>query len=140
MGDRDEVQIARWGAIKERVGAYLRQLRQGKASQAQLSGEMEELGYHVTQSMISRYEQGQSEAPLTLERLVGWALCCGSLSSPAFRELLALAGYYLPWTEEDLRSFDDTLRHYRSLPLTDQMVLRRKLLWHILGIRESADD
>lgn len=140
MADRDEVQAARWGLIKERVGAYLRQMRLGRVSQAQLSGELEELGYHVTQSMISRYEQGQWDAPLTLERLVGWALCCGSLSSPAFRELLSLVGYYVPWTDEDLRNFDDTLRHYRNLPLTDQAVLRKKLLWHILGVSETDDD
>jgi hypothetical protein len=147
VADRDEVQVARWGAIKERVGAYLRELRTGGAqrrsqpelSQARLSGDLEDLGYHVTQSMISRYEQGQLDAPLTLERLVGWALCCASLSSPAFRELLALAGYYLPWSEEDLRNFDAMLRHYRTLPLPDQIVFRRKLLWHILGMREDED-
>ena len=145
MADRDEVQVARWGAIKERIGACLRELRTGRAShraqpemsQARLSGDLEDLGYHVTQSMISRYEQGQLDAPLTLERVVGWALCCASLATPAFRELLALAGYYLPWSDDDLRSFDATLRHYRTLPLPDQVVFRRKLLWHILGMREE---
>ncbi|HET7770127.1 MAG TPA: hypothetical protein VFN74_15235, partial [Chloroflexota bacterium] len=108
MADRDEVQVARWGAIRDRVGSRLRELRTGDAStsQARLSGDLEDLGYHVTQSMISRYEQGQLEQPLTLERLVGWALCCASLSAPAFRELLELAGYLLPWSVEDLQRFD----------------------------------
>lgn len=138
MADRDEVQVARWAAIRERVGASLRELRLSAAepatSQARLSGDLEDLGYHVTQSMISRYEQGLLEQPLTLERLVGWALCCASLSAPTFRELLALAGYYLPWSSEDLAYFDRMLRQYRALPLPDQIVLRRKLLWHVLGL------
>jgi hypothetical protein len=144
MSDRDEVQVARWSAIKGRVGASLRDLRvshmhgTGPRSQARLAGELEELGYHVTQSMVSRYEQGLLEAPLTLERMVGWALCCESLSSEAFKELLALAGYYLPWQSADLTAFDDLLRSYRRLSLTDQIVVRTRLLWHILGI-ESAD-
>ncbi len=143
MSDRDEVQVARWSAIKGRVGASLRELRQGDAtgsarSQARLAGELEELGYHVTQSMVSRYEQGLLDAPLTLERMVGWALCCESLSSPAFKELLALAGYYLPWNDADLRAFDNLLRSYRRLSLADQVVVRGRLLWHILGI--SADE
>jgi len=103
-------------------------------SQARLSGDLEDLGYHVTQSMISRYEQGLLELPLTLERLVGWALCCASLSAPAFRELLGLAGYFLPWSVDDLSRFDRTLSQYRALPLPDQIVLRRKLLWHVLGL------
>src|SRR3954453_20585182 len=112
MSDRDEVQVVRWTAIKSRVGANLRELRQrqhaGEShSQARLSGELEELGYHVTQSMVSRYEQGLLEAPLTLERMVGWALCCESLSSPAFEDLLRLAGFYLEWSAVDLRAFDD---------------------------------
>src|SRR5436190_23479721 len=116
MSDRDEVQVARWTAIKSRVGTNLRELRQGEArSQARLAGELEELGYHVTQSMVSRYEQGLLEAPLTLERMVGWALCCESLSSPAFDEVLALAGFYLPWNERDMAAFDDLLRSYRQL-------------------------
>src|SRR5438874_11235107 len=116
MSDRDEVQVARWSAIKGRVGASLRELRQadsgipGWRSQARLAGELEELGYHVTQSMVSRYEQGLLDAPLTLERIVGWALCCEGLSSRAFRELLSLAGYYVPWSDADLRAFDDRLR------------------------------
>ncbi|HYY87181.1 MAG TPA: hypothetical protein VFA49_00170, partial [Chloroflexota bacterium] len=142
MSDRDEVQVARWSAIKGRIGSCLRELRQGEAnggpsvsrSQARLAGELEELGYHVTQSMVSRYEQGVLEAPLTLERIVGWALCCEALSSRAFRELLALAGYYLPWSEPDLLAFDSLLRSYRRLSLADQVVLRGRLLWHILGI------
>src|SRR5947209_13973052 len=148
MSDRDEVQVARWSAIKGRVGSSLRQLRQGEPrrgeaaasrSQARLAGELEELGYHVTQSMVSRYEQGLLDAPLTLERIVGWALCCEALSSRAFRELLALAGYYLPWQAADLLAFDDLLRSYRQLSLTDQVVLRGRLLWHILGIEATED-
>jgi len=147
MSDRDEVQVARWSAIKGRVGASLRELRlsdvgsAGGRSQARLAGELEELGYHVTQSMVSRYEQGLLEAPLTLERMVGWALCCEALSSLAFRELLSLAGYYLPWNDADLQSFDDLLRSYRRLSLADQIAVRARLLWHILGIEvsESSD-
>src|SRR5438132_851318 len=140
MSDRDEVQVARWSSIKGRVGSSLRELRvndaggSGPRSQARLAGELEELGYHVTQSMVSRYEQGLLEAPLTLERMVGWALCCESLSSCAFKELLALAGYYLPWNEADLAAFDEMLLSYRRLSLTDQIVVRGRLLWHILGI------
>jgi hypothetical protein len=144
MSDRDEVQVARWSAIKGRVGSCLRELRQSEAaigngsrSQARLAGELEDLGYHVTQSMVSRYEQGLLEAPLTLERMVGWALCCEALSSRAFKDLLALAGFYLPWHAADLISFDDLLRSYRQLSLTDQVVVRTRLLWHILGIETS---
>src|SRR5437763_16689255 len=99
MSDRDEVQVARWSSIKGRVGSSLRELRQGGSgprSQARLAGELEELGYHVTQSMVSRYEQGLGDAPLTLERRVGGAPRCEALSWAAFKELLALAGYYLP--------------------------------------------
>jgi hypothetical protein len=143
VSDRDEVQVARWGAIKGRVGASLRELRQvepgtSTRSQARLAGELEELGYHVTQSMVSRYEQGLLDAPLTLERIVGWALCCEGLSSTAFKDLLSLAGYYLPWTTTDLRAFDDLLRSYRRLSLADQLVLRGRLLWHVLGIQEDG--
>lgn len=141
MSDRDEVQVARWSAIKGRVGTSLRELRQsdatigtGSRSQARLAGELEELGYHVTQSMVSRYEQGLLEAPLTMERMVGWALCCEALSSRAFKELLALTGYYLPWHAADLLAFDELLRSYRQLSLADQVVVRTRLLWHILGI------
>ena len=146
MSDRDEVQVARWSAIKGRVGASLRELRINEAgtnpsrSQARLAGELEELGYHVTQSMVSRYEQGVLDAPLTLERIVGWALCCEALSSQAFKELLAVAGYYLPWNTVDLLAFDDLLRSYRRLSLADQVVVRTRLLWHILGIEASADE
>jgi hypothetical protein len=145
MSDRDEVQVARWSAIKGRVGSSLRELRQvdssnfGSRSLARVAGELEELGYHVTQSMVSRYEQGLLEAPLTLERMVGWALCCEALSSAAFKELLALAGYYLPWKAADLVAFDDLLRSYRRLSLADQVVVRGRLLWHILGIESSGD-
>ncbi len=141
MADRDEVQVARWSAIRERMGSCLRELRVGgePTSQARLSGDLEDLGYHVTQSMISRYEQGVLEAPLTLERLVGWALCCGSLAAPAFRELMGMAGYYLPWSHEDLARFDTLLRHYRALSLPDQIVLRRALLWHVLGLPETRE-
>jgi hypothetical protein len=144
MSDRDEVQVARWTAVKSRVGANLRELRQGEQhagdtrSQARLAGELEELGYHVTQSMVSRYEQGLLDAPLTLERMVGWALCCEGLSSHALRELLQLAGYYLPWTAADMRAFDDLLRSYRSLSLIDQVTLRGRLLWHVLGIEPDG--
>lgn len=146
MSDRDEVQVARWTSIKSRVGAALRELRQGEPgptasrSQARLAGELEELGYHVTQSMVSRYEQGLLDAPLTLERMVGWALCCESLSSAAFKDLLALAGFYLPWNAHDLSAFDDLLRSYRQLSLADQVVLRGRLLWHILGIDPRLAD
>ena len=149
MSDRDEVQVARWAAIKSRVGTSLRELRQGQhvvdvtlfgsRSQARLAGELEELGYHVTQSMVSRYEQGLLDAPLTLERMVGWALCCEALSSQAFKELLALAGYYLPWNPADMQAFDDLLVSYRRLSLIDQVILRGRLLWHILGIEASGE-
>src|SRR5215831_16529604 len=144
MSDRDEVQVARWTAIKGRVGTNLRELRHGhhaadSRSQARLAGELEELGYHVTQSMVSRYEQGLLDAPLTLERIVGWALCCEGLSSRAFRELLSLAGYYLPWSDADLNAFDDLLRSYRRLSLADQVVLRARLLWHVLGIEAHGN-
>jgi hypothetical protein len=140
MSDRDEVQVARWSAIKGRVGASLRELRLHEAgrSQARLAGDLEELGYHVTQSMVSRYEQGLLDAPLTLERMVGWALCCESLSSTAFKDLLSLAGYYLPWNAADLLAFDDLLRSYRRLSLADQVVVRARLLWHILGLQTSG--
>ena len=143
MADRDEVQVARWSAIKGRVGTCLRELRQppegAGRSQARLAGELDELGYHVTQSMVSRYEQGLLDAPLTLERIVGWALCCEGLASPAFKDLLALAGYYLPWDEGDLAAFDDLLRSYRRLSLIDQMALRERLLWHVLGLPPRED-
>jgi hypothetical protein len=150
VSDRDEVQVARWSAIKGRVGTTLRELRQGQhagdagafgsRSQARLAGELEELGYHVTQSMVSRYEQGLLEAPLTLERMVGWALCCEGLGSQAFKELLTLAGYYLPWTDADLEAFDDLLTSYRRLSLIDQVAVRARLLWHILGIEVSPEE
>jgi hypothetical protein len=139
VSDRDEVQVARWGAIKSGVGSRLRELREGR-SQAKLSGDLEDLGFHVNQSMISRYEQGVLDAPLSRERLVGWALCCASLSAPAFRELMELAGFYLPLTQEDLTHFDMMLRRYRALSLPDQIVLRRKLLWHVLGLRSARPE
>jgi hypothetical protein len=143
MSDRDEVQVARWTAIKGRVGICLREMRQDypqlPRSQAKLAGDLEDLGYHVTQSMVSRYEQGVLEAPLTLERLVGWALCCEALSSTVFRELLALAGNYLPWTTADLHAFDELLRSYRRLSLADQVAVRGRLLWHILGIEPTPE-
>ncbi len=136
MADRDEAQVAHWETIRHDVGAGLRQMRAG-TSQAKLSGDLEDLGYRVTQSMISRYEQGILASPLSRERLIGWALCCSSLSSTAFRQLLELFGYFLPWTARDLVAFDALLREYRQLPLPDQIVLRRKLLWHVLGIEET---
>ena len=52
---------------------------------------------------------------------------------------LALAGYYVPWNEADLVAFDDLLRSYRRLSLIDQIVLRGRLLWHILGIEASEE-
>ena len=138
MSDRDEVQVARWEAIRGRVGGCLREMRQvhptPPRSQSKVAGELEELGYHVTQSMVSRYEQGILEAPLTLERMVGWALCCEALNSRVFKELLQLAGYYLPWNDADLAAFDDLLRSYRRLGLADQVVLRARVLWHVLGL------
>ena len=38
-----------------------------------------------------------------------------------------------------LRVFDELLRSYRRLSLTDQVVLRGRLLWHILGIEPSEE-
>ena len=144
MTDRDEVQVARWTAIKGRVGTCLREIRQADQhaprSQARLAGDLEELGYHVTQSMVSRYEQGLLDAPLTLERMVGWALCCESLSSRAFKELLGLAGFYLPWQDAELSAFDELLRSYRRLSLADQVDVRGRLLWHVLGIEEQRHE
>ena len=136
MADRDEVQSARWKAIREPVGAFLRDMRRdvGSVSQARLSGDLEALGYRFTQSMVSRYEQGAVDAPLSLERIVGWALCCEALSAPTFHELMAILGFRLASTAEDLARFDRLLSRYRALPLPDQVVLRRSLLWHILGL------
>lgn len=134
MAERDEVQIARWGAIRDRIGDGLRSMRGPGRSQAQLAWELDELGFHISQSMVSRYEQGQGEVPLTLERIVGWALCCDALSSEHLHEILALAGYTLPWTRGDMVHFDRLLRRYRALSRPDQMVLRRRMLWHLLGL------
>ena len=89
MPERDEVQAARWDAIRHRIGDGLRGMRGHNRSQAQLAWEMDELGFHISQSMVSRYEQGQGEVPLTLERMVGWALCCDALSSEHLREVFA---------------------------------------------------
>jgi hypothetical protein len=136
VAERDVVQLARWDAIRGPVGGRLRSLRGGR-SQAVLAGDLEDLGYRVSQSAVCRYEQGLVDAPLSLERLVGWGLCCESLSAPAFRELLELAGFRLPWAVADLATIDATLRHTRSLPLPDQIVVRRRLLWHLLGLEES---
>jgi hypothetical protein len=135
MAERDELQIARWDAIRGRVGGGLRGMRGRGRSQAQLAWELDELGFHISQSMVSRYEQGQGEVPLSLERLVGWALCCDALSSEHLREILELSGYMLPWTRGDMTQFDDLLRRYRALSRPDQMELRRKMLWHLLGLR-----
>ena len=85
-------------------------MRGSNRSQAQLAWELDELGFHISQSMVSRYEQGQGEVPLTLERMVGWALCCDALSSEHLREILELGGYSLPWTRGDMAQFDDLLR------------------------------
>ena len=135
MAERDEIQVARWDAIRSRIGAGLRGMRGRGRSQAQLAWELDELGFHMSQSMVSRYEQGQGEVPLTLERMVGWALCCDALSSEHLGELLELAGYTLPWTRGDMKHFDELLRRYRALSRPDQMVLRRRMLWHLLGLR-----
>jgi len=139
MPERDELQIARWDAIRGRVGIALRSMREGR-SQAQLAWEMDELGFHVSQSMVSRYEQGQGEVPLTLERMVGWALCCDALGSEHLRELLELAGYTLPYTRADMAQFDKLLTKFRKLSKPDQIVLRRRMLWHLLGLRPDAAD
>jgi hypothetical protein len=138
MPERDEVQIARWGAIRDRIGDGLRNIRGRTRSQAQLAWELDELGFHISQSMVSRYEQGQGEVPLTLERIVGWALCCDALSSEHLREILELAGYTLPWTRGDMAQFDNLLRRYRALSRPDQMVLRRRMLWHLLGLQPRS--
>lgn len=134
MPERDEVQIARWDAIRDRIGGGLRSIRGSGRSQAQLAWELDELGFHMSQSMVSRYEQGQGEVPLSLERLVGWALCCDALGSEHLREILELAGFSLPWTRGDMSQFDVVLQRYRSLSRPDQMVLRRRMLWHLLGL------
>ncbi len=134
MPERDEIQIARWEAIRSPIGSGLRHMRGGERSQAQLAWELDELGFHISQSMVSRYEQGQGEVPLTLERMVGWALCCDALGSEHLREILELGGYALPWTRGDMTQFDDLLRRYRALSRPDQMVLRRRMLWHLLGL------
>ena len=139
MAERDEVQVRKWEAIRTPVGGRRRTLRGGR-SQAQLAGDLEDLGYRLSQSSICRYEQGQVDAPLSLERLVGWALCCEELSAPAFHELLALAGYRIAWNEPDLTGVDDTLRHTRTLPLPDQVVVRRRLLWHLLGLEDDDEE
>lgn len=136
MSERDEVQAARWEAIRGAVGGRLRTLR-GSRSQAVLAGDLEDLGYRLSQSSVCRYEQGLVDAPLTLERLVGWALCCESLSAPAFHDLLLLVGFRLAWAVADLAGIDGTLRHTRGLPLPDQIVVRRRLLWHLLGLEET---
>ncbi len=135
MPERDEVQIARWDAIRSRIGDGLRGMRGVRRSQAQLAWELDELGFHISQSMVSRYEQGQGEVPLTLERTVGWALCCDALGSEHLRDLLELGGYSLPWTRGDMAQFDDLLRKYRALSRPDQGVVRRWLLWHLLGLQ-----
>jgi hypothetical protein len=135
MAERDEIQVARWDAIRTRVGSGLRGMRAPGRSQAQLAWELDELGFHISQSMVSRYEQGQGEVPLTLERMVGWALCCDALGSEHLQQLLELAGYTLPFTRADMKHFDALLTRYRSLSRPDQMVLRRRMLWHLLGLR-----
>lgn len=142
MADRDEVQTARWLAIREQVGACLRALRHraGAVSQARLSSDLEALGYRMTQSMVSRYEQGVLDAPLSLERIVGWALCCESLSAPIFTDAMDVAGYRLAASREELERFDRLLAQYRALPMPDQVVLRRSLLWHLLGLRPEPID
>jgi hypothetical protein len=139
VAERDEVQVRKWDAIRAPVGGRLRELR-GNRSQALLAGDLEDLGYRLSQSSICRYEQGQVDAPLSLERLVGWALCCEGLSAPAFHELLTLVGYRLTAADPDLASIDETLRHTRTLPLPDQVVVRRRLLWHLLGLQDDDEE
>ena len=135
MAERDELQAARWDAIRRQVGTGLRGMRGRTRSQAQLALELDEMGFHVSQSMVARYEQGQGEVPLSLERIVGWALCCEALSSEHLRQILEVAGYALPWTRGDMRQFDELLVRYRALSGGDQMVLRKRMLWHLLGLR-----
>jgi hypothetical protein len=135
MPERDEVQADRWDAIRGRMADRLRGMRAHGRSQAQLAWELDELGFHISQSMVSRYEQGLGEVPLTLERIVGWAMCCDALSSGHLRELLELAGYALPFTHGDMKQFDDLLLRYRALSRPDQIVLRRRMLWHLLGLQ-----
>ena len=138
MPERDEVQADRWDAIRGRMADRLRNMRGRGRSQAQLAWELDELGFHVSQSMVSRYEQGLGEVPLTLERIVGWAMCCDALSSEDLRELLELAGYALPFNHADMTQFDDLLHRYRALSRPDQIVLRRRMLWHLLGLQPRA--
>lgn len=135
MPERDEVQADRWDAIRGRMARRLRSMRGSGRSQAQLAWELDELGFHISQSMVSRYEQGVGEVPLSLERIVGWAICCDALSSDHLRDLLELAGYALPFTRGDMKQFDDLLVRYRSLSRPDQIVLRRRMLWHLLGLQ-----
>lgn len=135
MPERDEVQADRWDAIRGRMAGRLRSMRGSGRSQAQLAWELDELGFHISQSMVSRYEQGLGEVPLSLERIVGWAICCDALGSEHLRELLEVAGYALPFTRGDMKQFDDLLRRYRALSRADQIVLRRRMLWHLLGLR-----
>ena len=134
MAERDELQAARWDAIRRQIGSGLRGMRGEGRSQAQLALELDEMGFHVSQSMVSRYEQGQGEVPLSLERIVGWALCCEALSSEHLREIMEVAGYALPWTRGDLRQFDTLLARFRALSGADQMALRKRMLWHLLGL------
>ena len=134
MAERDELQAARWDAIRRQIGSGLRGMRGEGRSQAQLALELDEMGFHVSQSMVSRYEQGQGEVPLSLERIVGWALCCEALSSEHLREIMEVAGYALPWTRGDLRQFDTLLTRFRALSGADQMALRKRMLWHLLGL------
>jgi hypothetical protein len=34
-----------------------------------------------------------------------------------------------------MRQFDELLRKYRTMSRPDQMVLRKRMLWHLLGLR-----
>ncbi len=136
MAERDAVQVQRWATIRGPVGGGLRVLRGGR-SQAVLAGDLEDLGYRLSQSSVCRYEQGLVDAPLSRERLLGWALCCESLSAPACSELVGLMGFRLAWDDAALAILDRTLRHTRALPLPDQVVVRRRLLWHLLGLKET---
>ena len=108
----------------------------GSRSQARLAGELEELGYHVTQSMVSRYEQGLLEAPLTLERMVGWALCCEALS--ARLQGAAGPGRVLPAVDAaDLRRSTTCCELPTAEPGRPGGRCADGLLWHILGIETA---
>ncbi|NDE07025.1 MAG: hypothetical protein EBZ89_06495 [Chloroflexi bacterium] len=57
-----------------------------------------------------------------------------------FMDLMSLVGFSLPWSIGDLERFDQLLVRYRALPLPDQIVFRRSLLWHVLGLSVTTKD